>query len=161
MSRGPSVLDSSANKYVPKESFPSHIRDIIKGYTVDPDLDFFDDRDGLPVVSDVSPVLDVPSEPPQNSDAELIVIEDFSADDGAGARSESQPSLLPQSYIINTVSNTTSTVSSLGSSMFDTFTYYKELREARADSDYEAILKRLWSEWLAAGASVSILYIPF
>ena len=143
-----------------EETFPSHIRDIMKGYAIVPERDDEDDEDGLSFVSDGSPVLD-PAEPLQNFDIELIVFEDIPADNAAGSQSAIQPSLLPQSYIINTVSNTTSTVSSLGSSMFDTFTYYKELREARADSDYEAILKRLWSEWLAAGASVSILYIPF
>ena len=38
--------------------------------------------------------------------------------------------------------------------MFDTFTYYRELREAHVDSELEALLDRMLREWYYVGASV-------
>ncbi|KAI0312830.1 hypothetical protein OF83DRAFT_1086747 [Amylostereum chailletii] len=62
------------------------------------------------------------------------------------------PSVLPSAHLPDTAS-ISSTVS-LASSAFDTFTYYRELREACVDSDREALLKRLLHEWYYIGASL-------
>jgi hypothetical protein len=63
------------------------------------------------------------------------------------------PSLLPLTYVADTVSITSG--ASLASSAFDTLTYHRELREAQVDSDFDRILHRLLSEWYYIGASVS------
>jgi hypothetical protein len=61
------------------------------------------------------------------------------------------PSLLPQ-YTADQIS-VTSTMS-VAESALDTITMYRELREASLDSQFEAILVRLQSEWAYVGASV-------
>ncbi|KAI0066705.1 hypothetical protein BV25DRAFT_1878804 [Artomyces pyxidatus] len=64
------------------------------------------------------------------------------------------PSLLPLSTL--NVSDTVSISStvSIATSVFDTLTYHRELREAQLDSDFDAILGRLVHEWYFIGASL-------
>ncbi|THH10528.1 hypothetical protein EW146_g8347 [Bondarzewia mesenterica] len=59
------------------------------------------------------------------------------------------PSLLPLRNYADNVSVASSV--SLATSIFDTFSYYRELREARVDSEYEAILNKLMLEWRNIG----------
>ena len=67
-------------------------------------------------------------------------------------------SLLPQNHILGTISaNASASFSSLSCSIFDNLTYYRELREARIDNEFEAILDRILKEWFNVGASVRLL----
>ncbi|KAI9432108.1 hypothetical protein H4582DRAFT_1128632 [Lactarius indigo] len=62
------------------------------------------------------------------------------------------PSLLPTSYVSDTISVTSGM--SYASSTFDTLTYHRELREAQLDSDFDRILIKLVHEWYYTGASL-------
>ena len=67
-------------------------------------------------------------------------------------------SLLPQNHILGTISaNASASFSSLSCSIFDNLTYYRELREARIDNEFEAVLDRILKEWFNVGASVRLL----
>jgi hypothetical protein len=60
------------------------------------------------------------------------------------------PSLLPRYTEQISVDNSLSLIDAL----VDSFSFYRELREANSDSEYEHILEKLKSEWYFVGASV-------
>ena len=78
-------------------------------------------------------------------------------DDGSAGGKEPlpfyAPSTLPAWRAASDAVSVASTVS-FASSVFDTFTYYRELREAQLDCDFESILLKLMGEWYYVGASV-------
>ena len=77
-------------------------------------------------------------------------------DDSAGSQQQPPfcaPSTLPAWRAASDAVSVASTVS-FASSVFDTFTYYRELREAQLDCDFESILLKLMGEWYYVGASV-------
>ena len=69
------------------------------------------------------------------------------------------PSLLPTSYVSDNISVTSGM--SFASSTFDSLTYYRELREAELDSDFDQLIMKLIHEWYYTGASVStFVFVP-
>lgn len=78
-------------------------------------------------------------------------------DDGSAGGKEPlpfyAPSTLPAWRAASDAVSVASTVS-FASSVFDTFTYYRELREAQLDCDFESILLKLMGEWYYVGASL-------
>ncbi|KAJ8596562.1 hypothetical protein M405DRAFT_856328 [Rhizopogon salebrosus TDB-379] len=63
------------------------------------------------------------------------------------------PSLLPRYTEQISVDNSLSFINAL----VDSFSFYRELREANSDSEYEHILEKLKSEWYFVGASLVAL----
>ena len=66
------------------------------------------------------------------------------------------PSLLPRYTDQISVDNSLSFIDAL----VDSFSSYRELREACSDSEYEHILEKIKSEWYFVGASVRHAAIP-
>lgn len=135
---------------------PSHLRRIINNYMLDTE-DEWSDFEDVPESEALSTIQHPLVEDNAQSTADVVVDRPSPTNDtgtahAAGIIITLQPSLLPQ--VINVASTN---VSAVGESFFDRFTYYKELREAQTDSDYEHALTRLLREWWAVGASVSVL----
>lgn len=72
---------------------------------------------------------------------------------GSGRRLWLAASMLPTYTEAIIVDSRASTIDSI----VDAFSPYRELREARVDSDYERVLNKLCSEWRFVGGSVSML----
>lgn len=123
------------------ETPPSHLRHIIKNYMSDVLTSTMEPSWPL-VEGDDQPYMEVTSTQPLQGE-----LHECAPNDDAAAV---QPSLLPQ-----VIYDASTNVSAAGESLFDRFTYYKELRDAQTDSDYERTLERLLKEWWAVGASVS------
>jgi hypothetical protein len=66
------------------------------------------------------------------------------------------PSLLPRYTEQISVDNSLSFIDAL----VDSFSSYRELREANSDSEYEHILEKIKSEWYFVGASVRYATVP-
>lgn len=64
------------------------------------------------------------------------------------------PSLLPQFRLIQRVQTISSSTIDFGYSVFETYTYYRELTQAVTDSEIEVVLRRLMQEWQFVGVSV-------
>lgn len=69
------------------------------------------------------------------------------------------PSLLPQFQLVRRAQSISSSTVDFGSSVFETYTYYRELTEAVTDAEMEVVLRRLVQEWQFVG--VSVRFLPF
>jgi len=64
------------------------------------------------------------------------------------------PNLLPLQRVGTTMSVASTSSLSMMSSAYDTFTYYRELREAQHDAELEILIARLVREWQYVGATL-------